>query len=239
MLGGVQYLYTYDSSVAIVTPGFTGLTWEVAAAHESRIEIAGGSHVNVYGSHQSSIVMSGGLILGGAGIFMGGSSSFLMTGGGSDYLTVQDSAFAHITGGGVGEGLRVRESATVLVSGGSIGGFSFAFVAVSDAGVLTWTGGVIGASLTASDGGVVRIVGSDFAVDGVPVGYGVLQGPGGEVTGTLANGTDFAVTAIQDGGTIVLVPEPSTALLLGFGLGVLALRRREPAGWADRSGPRG
>ena len=74
----------------------------------------------------------------------------------------------------------------------------------------------------------------DFAIDGVPVGYGQLTSilggaapndPVRHITGTLADGS-FINNDFYVGGnaTVVLIPEPATLFLLG--LGAIKLRRK-------------
>ena len=80
----------------------------------------------------------------------------------------------------------------------------------------------------------LTIHGSDFAIDGSPVGLGeitsILGGsywyePYRRLTGTVANG-DIINNQFRIGNdaSIVLVPEPATLLLLT--LGVLTLRKK-------------
>jgi hypothetical protein len=99
---------------------------------------------------------------------------------------------------------------------------------------LQWTGGTL-YSIMALESSSTTIVGKNFAVDGNPASYGELVALSGTLAGTLASGktidTDFFQGGYDNGhtifsGTITLVPEPSTALLLSLGLGGLALRRR-------------
>ncbi len=84
--------------------------------------------------------------------------------------------------------------------------------------------------LYAESDGTVTIHGSDFAVDGAPVGYVELTGSlSGQLTGTLHNGDPLNTGFyIFGNGKIVLVPEPATVLLLGLG-GLGLLRRRSQA----------
>ena len=74
------------------------------------------------------------------------------------------------------------------------------------------------------------MVGAGFEVDGIPVPYGDLTALTGTLTGTLLSGdslyAEFGQGSSYYTGTITLVPEPTTALLLGIGLAGLALRRR-------------
>ena len=76
---------------------------------------------------------------------------------------------------------------------------------------------------------IITIVGYDFEVNSNPVPYGDLEELFGGLTGTLAPGDPIDNIFYQGGGsytgTIALIPEPSTALLLGLGLAGLAAGR--------------
>jgi hypothetical protein len=82
----------------------------------------------------------------------------------------------------------------------------------------------------------IQIFGSDFAVDGLAIGYGELTSIlGGDpwyeplryLTGTLLNGELIDTTfRIGDNARIVLIPEPASAMIIGIGGLFLFLRRR-------------
>ena len=89
--------------------------------------------------------------------------------------------------------------------------------------------------LSAGETATLTIYGSNFAIDGSSVGFGVITSmlggdygnePYRRLTGTLANG-DIINNQFQIGNDakIVLVPEPTMLLLLG--LGAVMLRRRK------------
>ena len=92
------------------------------------------------------------------------------------------------------------------------------------------------AGYNSPDDSVITFVGSDFAVDGEAFGYGELSSiwkmgywgePSRHLTGMLAGGglldNDFY---IGGDASIMLVPEPGTVLLLGFGAVMLRRRKR-------------
>jgi hypothetical protein len=151
--------------------------------------------------------------------------------GGSIYrnLSAHHSSQVTVSGGSMDE-LRTSDSSQVTVSGGSVKDF-WAY----DSSQITVSGGSIGGNLMLWENAVLTIDGSDFAVDGTPVGYvefmSILGGspwyePYRRLTGTLLNGdsldSDFR---IGNSAKIVLITEPAMLLLLGFG-GIAFVRRR-------------
>jgi hypothetical protein len=146
-----------------------------------------------------------------------------------------DSSLINISGGVIGEDLYARDGSLINISGGVIDGILYAYnswghVDISGGSIggdlHAWcsqvdiSGGSIGGSLYAYGWGQVTIDGSGFNYP-----YGTLTGSG-LLTGTLANG-DLIANCFQtyDYARIVLVPEPATLLLLGFGAVVLRKKR--------------
>lgn len=148
---------------------------------------------------------------------------------------VNDSSSITMTGGSVGGDLEAFASSTITMTGGAVGDYLVAY----DDSLVTLSGGSIGGEVWAWDSSTITIVGSGFEVNGTPVPFGNLTALTGTLTGTLLFGDSlnnvFRQGGYNDGsqvysGTITLVPEPSTAPLVGFGLlGLLAVgRRRRP-----------
>jgi hypothetical protein len=104
-----------------------------------------------------------------------------------------------------------------------------------DSSTVTVSGGtVLGAGLNATGSSMMTVIGRDFAVDGDPVPFGLIEAMFGDLSGVYPSGEAFLVYFRHNGldgfytGTIVLapIPEPSTTLLLAFGLMALAAGRR-------------
>jgi hypothetical protein len=158
------------------------------------------------------------------------SSQVTVSGGLIRYpFNAYDSSQVTVSGGQMGH-LCASDSSQVTISGGQMGD-----LCASDSSQVTISGGVLEEALIVDSHGTMAIYGSDFAVDGTPVGYielsSILGGPlrnepHRRLTGTLASGepinNDFQ---IGHSAKIVLVPEPATLLLLGLG-GMALLRRR-------------
>ncbi|MEB2344543.1 MAG: hypothetical protein OZ948_07385 [Deltaproteobacteria bacterium] len=175
----------------------------------SSASILGGTGTIVSAGDQSSIVMSGGTF---NFIFLGGGASLVLDGGGNGTLAdsgleTYGDASATILGGQVSDnGLSVYDRSQVTIRGGS-------FVSLGS--------GPEPGHLGVYDEGVVRVYGTGFAIDGIPVPLGPVTG-GGRLTGILESGEPLDVGfGVSSSAVLLLVPEPAPALLLASGLGGL------------------
>ena len=143
-------------------------------------------------------------------------------------LTAWETSRVHMSGGSIGLHLIGYGSSEITMTGGSVTGGILAY----DSSTVTITGGSTGAQLAAHIGSTIVVVGSDFAIDGIPVPYGLLPANVGVLTGLLASG-DSLDTFLGDAispreGRIMLVPEPRTASLVALGLLLVSRFRRRP-----------
>ncbi len=89
------------------------------------------------------------------------------------------------------------------------------------------TGGDIGPGFMSYGSSEVFIHGSNFQIDGAPVGYGPLPVPMGNLTGDLLLGGQInSLFAIFDNSSVTLVPEPASTIMLALGGVALILRRK-------------
>jgi hypothetical protein len=219
---------------------------------DSYVSMRGGpSSAEVHGSvmgHDSSHihVLSGGYIFYGA-LFAFDNSEVSVAGYIANYLEASGNSsitlspdyigyawsrgYAHMTmsGGTVGQNLIATENSSIHVYGGSIWSNLYA----RDGSEVTISGGSINGDIFAgnssgSHNSTVTIEGSDFYINGSPVTYGTYTAfdyASGHIAGTIGAGSLDNTFYIYDDASIVLVPEPTTLLLLG--LGALALFRRK------------
>jgi len=155
-------------------------------------------------------------------------------GGGVNVLGANDSSVVSITDGSV-DALVLFGASSATMTGGSV-----PYVQVGGA-TMSFQGGRID-RIQVYDGGTVTVFGASFSVDGAPVPFGAVMPDFGELTGTFLFGDPIDILFTRrafDGpgtGALVLVPEPSTALLLVCGLLSLVVKFRRRA-VASRSGP--
>jgi hypothetical protein len=207
MTGGAAYfLKAHDSSTVTLSDGAVDY---MQANVTATLTMTGGTVAeSMLGSNSSTFAMSGGTVWG--------------------HLGFNDSPNVTLSGGVVGDYISANNTSTIMMTGGTVGNF----LSANASSTITMSGGTVGNFLRANNSGTLILIGSDFMVDGVPVPYGDL-GPiyTGTLTGTLASGdslNNLFYQFYQLGGTITLapIPEPSTALLLAFGLAALAAGRR-------------
>lgn len=199
-----------STAVAVVDPAEFG--W-LRVYDASSVSLEGGTGQVVSAGDQSSIVIDGGIV---NFISITDQASLVLESGGhrlgpDSYFSVFGDATATILGGIVADsGLDVGERGHVAIFGGQ-------FLTLDGDPPGRWT---IGGE------GVVTVHGSGFAVDGVPVAIGPVTVPGGRLTGILESGEPLDVAfGVGASATLLLVPEPSLALLLAGGLGWLAVSR--------------
>lgn len=148
--------------------------------------------------------------------------------------TVLGGVLTNGTEGGLdgiwGAGIVAFDTSHISLRGGEFGSVE------APGGIVDFVGGVTDADsdIEAEGPGLLRICGTDFTLDGSPVGYGPLEPTSGVLAGDLCLGgsLDHFFSRYDDGmgavGEIVLVPEPSTAGMLVLAMLLLGCRRLRP-----------
>jgi hypothetical protein len=224
--GSVRGLTAEDSSSVILAGGTVtrdsfGTGGLVLARDSSSVVLNAGSTSLISMQDSSSIVMSGGEVS--ERLSVNRSSRAEISGGTIDSLYLSSDSPASITGGVISS-LEIAGSAPVSITGGTIGLLAGYYATV------TLEGGTV-SEMHVLDDSTLLIEGSGFAVDGIPVPHGDLAALTGTLTGTLASGdtihSAFTRECFFSPGTITLIPEPSTALLLACGLAGFAAAGRQ------------
>jgi hypothetical protein len=205
----------------------------VYAVDDSTVNMSGGQvEANLYALDSSSVDIAGGAVHGFLETL--GSNTVHISGGEIADLIPGVASTVDIVDGTIGS-LVPWGSSTVDISGGS---FSRQVCATSSSTV-NISGGVFHDAVRASDSGTVNIVGgtikeiesgSGFGLQNSVITvwgtsfnypYGAIPDSSGNLTGILASGDPIdAHFEIRSDASIVLVPEPSAAVL--FGVGALA-----------------
>ena len=169
----------------------------------------------------SEVNISGGDI--GMGLGSLDNSQVYVSGGWIGNFAALDNSQVYVSGGWI-LSLIIYNSSQVEVSGGTIDS-DLHSEGNSQANIL---GGYIGGDIKLSEEGIVTIYGNDFVLNGVAVGTGTFgAGEGGRLTGLLANGDPInnIISFYSDDSRLILIPEPATLFLLGFGAVMLRKKR--------------
>jgi hypothetical protein len=187
---------------------------ETSANHDSTMTFGTGSLSNRHQGFNASttIVLDGFLVA----LDLWDTAVLNVLGGraGGDYAIIRDDSYVNVDGGRIlfsGGGLIVQDRARVDIHSGAAN-------AVDD-------------SLSVSSQGIVQLFGTDFLLDGTPIGPGDITALAGGATrsGTLAgileSGDALEIDfTVQQAGVIRIVPEPTAVPALGpVGLVALAL----------------
>lgn len=230
--GGADSVRVYDSSHLLVTGGLIG---DGKFYGDATVEVISSGFQAGFSLYDSaSILFSGG----GASVITALYDTSMLTSTNGDLfsasLSIHDDAAAWISGGTVPVIIQADGSSQTTVTGGisyndDLGWAVFGFAQLD---ILQVSGFGPNSFLGAHDDGIIRVHGSTFEVDGVPVSLGPLSIPGGTLTGIFESGDPFSFGFGQGGlsdsyfGTIVLVPEPTSASLLMIGCLALGIYRR-------------
>lgn len=194
-------LYGYNDSSLNISGGSVG-GYGVFTADRSHVSMSSGSVPKIVAYGNSAITLSGGSV--------------------TSYLQAADNSRVTMSGGTVQGSFQALNSSQVVISGGSMD----SLILTEDHVTVRLSGGTISSAGIQVRGSLI-ISGSNFAIDGSPVGFARISSILGgaidresyrQITGTLANG-DILNTKFRIGdlATITLVPEPTTLVLLGFG----------------------
>lgn len=154
-------------------------------------------------------------------------SNTIMLGGAITATRLSGNATMTVIGGEVGfDSVELTDSARLVVDGGTILGalgieVDGSAVAELRSGNLRFFDTLF-SRVRVSQMGLVQLFGTDFMLDGAPIGPGEITAPAGGTTfgvlsGIFESGQPFSFPfGVSDRGRIQLVPEPTTGALLGL-----------------------
>ena len=229
-------LWAYDNSQILVIAGSVN---EVDTYNNSCITFSGGSKNCLSGlfanDNSHVILLSGGSVSG--EIHAYDSSQVIISGGSigpNSVLYAQGNSRVELSSGLLGGDLYAYANSQVSISGGQVSGYLFA----NGSNQVIISGGSISGAMYANSSSQITLLGSNFAIDGIPIGFGeitsILGGyytndPFRTITGILANG-DLVNNQFKIGNeasiNLTSVPEPSSLVALGALVVPLVLPRR-------------
>ncbi|MEM1228697.1 MAG: hypothetical protein AAGJ40_23680 [Planctomycetota bacterium] len=154
-----------------------------------------------------------------------------------------DDSLVLVSGGSIADDLTAVGNSNVIMTGGSVG----EDVEVSGASIRV-VGGAFATSgmggLALGDGGEIVLVGSNFLLNGAPIGFGEITDFSGLLSGTLSDGSMFSDIPFRRNfgnpmmpGTlsVTAIPEPTAFWLMTFiAVGSTVLFRRRRASFPNR-----
>ena len=201
---------------------------EVVSYASTSFLMSGGSVLGDVNPRGAYVEISGGIVRGEIGV-EGGGQVVMSAGSINGRLLSVGSSVVTMSGGSVVDYFDARGSSAVEMRGGSVG----SGVQARDSSTVTITGGLVSGDLEAYGSANIILRGEDFEVDGVPVPLGPLEATFGTLTGNLRYGGTLYGNFFRQGapsglytGTITLIPEPGTGLLVMTGMLGLATWRR-------------
>jgi hypothetical protein len=206
------------SAVEILAGGVAGSNLEGVGA---TLNISGGAVEGTLDGFEGSQIQISGNVSDSVGVW--GGSTLRMDGGSIGSLHMDDHAVAEITGGTIGSNSFVINGSQLNISGGSIGfgtklvdarldlqgGMVNGDLTLLGKSVLNLSGGRLGYSTRLDGQGALNVLGSNFALDGVPLTLApgatrYISDRGSALTGLLADGSPFTLwlnatnTALSD-----------------------------------------
>lgn len=155
----------------------------------------------IYAQHSIGTIYDGSIYE----LIVGDNSRVAINSGSIDTLLVAGNGRVTIDGGRVNNDITVDTYAELDIYGGLI-----AHLIILEA-----------------DDPVLRVHGTNFSINGVSTGYGVYANFNGSLMGTLSSGeTINTVINNEYRGTLILIPEPGTMVMLGMGGLVFRRKRR-------------